>query len=173
MKNRFSLQKFWERERRHHQEVTPTQKDLENAKSLVKQSSQQNQEHLTQLRKLSEEKQKLRAGLTETDKESQSIKDTTQSEKTEICELRKKNLSLHGSVEDKEKSVDLGQLTLDRSVSQVQRLPATSFARNRTCFYRIPKILKILILHVVRYRTTDTSLLLRQQVAFCLNSTVL
>ena len=51
-KNRFSLRKFWEGGRRHHQEVTLIQKDPENVKSLIKQPSQQNQEHLTQLRRL-------------------------------------------------------------------------------------------------------------------------
>ena len=81
-------------------------------------------------------------------------------ESEEICALRKKNLSLHWSVHDKENSLDLAHLAMDRDVSQVQRLPATNsrFAGNSNVFGGIPKTLKILILHVV----TDTSLSFRQ-----------
>ena len=70
-------------------------------------SSNSPRNKIKQLRRSSLEKLNLRAGLTETGKESQFINCTTQSEKAEeICELRKKNLSIHGSVEDNDKSVD-------------------------------------------------------------------
>ena len=74
--------------------------------SQMEKSSQQNQDiYLIQLRWLSEEKLKLREKLTETGKESQYIKDSTEYEKSgDIYELKKKILTLHGFLKNKVKA---------------------------------------------------------------------
>ena len=133
--NRFSLQKFWEGGRRHHQEVTLIQKKPESAKSLIKQSSQQKSRTSYSVKKAVVRKAKFACRAYRNGQGVAVIKCLTQFEKAEeICELRKKTLSLHGSVEDKDKSVDSAQLTLDR-------LPATNsrFAGNSTCFTGFPR----------------------------------
>ena len=75
---------------------------LERAKSRLQRSSQRNQEHLTQVRWLSEMNKKLRADLTAADEESQPIKGPIESEKSEEThELAKKILAQHGFVQTK------------------------------------------------------------------------
>ena len=65
----------------------------------------------------------LREKLAKLGKMSQSKKDSTISEQSEaIHELRMKNISLHGSLNNKQKSLDEATFSLDRSESQVVRL---------------------------------------------------
>ena len=98
-------------------------KDLEVAKSRVQTSSERNREHRNQIKTLSEEGLMLREKFGVSGKMSLSMKDSTTLDHSEaIHELRMTNISLHGSLNDKEKSLDKATLILGRDESQVMRL---------------------------------------------------
>ena len=112
-----------ERGQQDHQDVTIMQKDLALAKSLIQTSSKtKKREHLFQIKSLSDGQLMLHEKLAESGKISQSMKDTTASEQSEAMhELRMKNISLHGFLNNKEKSLDKATLSLDHSESLVIR----------------------------------------------------
>ena len=121
-----------EREQKHHQEVTVMQ-NLELVQSLVQTSTKQNQEHLNQIKALSEEKLMLREKLIERRKVSQFINNSMASEQSEaIHEVRMKNTFLHGSLHDKENLLDKAALSLDRGESQVMQFEDSRALQNRT-----------------------------------------
>ena len=98
------------------------QKDLEIVISLIRTSSQQNQKHLNQMMSRSEEKFTLREELTELGKESQSMKDSTASEESEVIhELRMESIFLHGSLKDNKRSFEKVMLSFCSCESKVMR----------------------------------------------------
>ena len=77
---------------------------------------------LIRFRWLSDEKLKLRDKHTETGMESQSIKDSTESEKPgDIHVLKKKILTLHGFLDDKVDAARCSSSESDRSECHAQR----------------------------------------------------
>ena len=121
--NRVWLLKNGNENKKHHQEVTVMQKDLQLTKSLVQTFSEPNQEHLHQIKSVGIKVNVAQKKLKESGKMSQSMKNSTASEQSEVIhELRMKNISLDGSLNGKDKPLDKVTLSMDRSESQVMRL---------------------------------------------------
>ena len=82
--NRLWLSEYVKENKSIRQEMTAKQKDPEVAKSLAQASSEQNLEHLIQIKSLSEDKLLLHETFAESGKTSQPIKDSTKSEQSQV-----------------------------------------------------------------------------------------
>ena len=80
--NRLWLSEYVKENKSIRQEMTAKQKDPEVAKSLAQPSSEQNLEHVIEMKSLSENKLLLREKFAESGKTSQSTKGSTKSEQS-------------------------------------------------------------------------------------------